>query len=97
MCGGAPSMPEMPKPAPPPPAPPPPAPPPPPMVTPEPAAPPPIPVVKDADAGNVKAKSSKRRMQQQMAQGTGGLAIPLNPTSTTKPAGDKGGGLSIPT
>jgi len=92
MCMSTPDMPEMPAPLPPAPIPPAaPAP-----ISPDMGPPAPTPIVRDAESGNVKAKNSKRREIQQLAQGTGALAIPL--------AGAGGGvskkvgpGLSIPT
>jgi hypothetical protein len=92
MCMSTPDIPDMPAPEPAPPIPPAaPAP-----ITPDSGPPAPTPIVKDAESGNVKAKNSKRREIQQLAQGTGSLAIPL--AGTTGGAYKKGGpGLSIPT
>ena len=92
MCMSTPDMPEMP--AAPPPLPTPPAPPAP--IMPDSGPPAPTPIVKDADSGNVKAKNSKRRAQQQLSQGTSSLAIPL--AGAGGDVSKKGGpGLSIPT
>ena len=98
MCGGAPSMPEMPAAAPPPPAPPP-APAPPPLPDPVPPTAPPVPVT-DADAAKVKKRTSAKAAQQQASQGAAALRIPLN-TGEGAPgsagaAAKKAGGLNIP-
>lgn len=91
MCMSTPDMPDMPVPDPVPTVPAAPAP-----IMPDSGTPAPTPIVKDAESGNVKAKNSKRREIQQLAQGTGALAIPL--AGAGGGVSKKGGpGLSIPT
>jgi len=85
-------MPAMPEPTPPPPV----APIAPAPIMPDSGPPAPTPILKDADSGNVKAKSSKRRALQQQSQGTGSLAIPLAGANGGTPK-KSGPGLSIPT
>ena len=92
MCGGAPSMPEMPAVKPPPPAPPP-APAPPPIPDPAPPTAPPVPVV-DSDAAKVKKRKSAKAIQQQASQGASALRIPLG-TGEGGAAGDGGKKTSL--